>query len=414
MKLIDFINLSLKKIFRNKKNIFLIILYIISAFILLTGLAFRDNFSNYIYNTITKNIGFRSLLVSYNHDYNDGGISKLENIENVVEVYSSNHDFISVNSSFSSSIYDGAIDLNYGSKSTLPQKIIGKSFNDNDTKVAICPINFYPSSSAANLGIEEKNIINGYDLLDTTFEIIYYSYKLVDNQIQEKDEYREKFTIIGLYDSSEVMNPNNTCYISPLDTKRIKNYTTINSNNNEERKFGFIVVVNENQNVDTVAAKLVELGFDPSVKNQLDTSISSLILRSCNILISIIMFATILLTIFFINKKMIYSLKEIGILKINGFNKNNINIKFLIENFILNFFSYIIGCLFFILLFFILKSTILKTLIYSGFSINLYITNFIFVFFIIVIIPACVCIVKISKLSKKNIVQLIRGESYDY
>lgn len=403
----DFISFSIIKLIRNKKNIFLILLYVICTIVLLCGMIFRDNFSNYIYNTITKNIGFRSIMVTPNLDLNDYGLSKIKNIEHVIDAYSSNYDFISVLSSFKNENYDGYLDLSYGNDTTLPENIIGKKISDDDTGVAICPINFYPSSEAANLMIDGKKIIDGHKLLNTSFEVTYYSYLYENKRMVEKDEFKKDFKIVGLYDSTVVINPSNTCYISSKDIIEMKNISKIISDDNSTI-FGFIVVVDEKENVSQVINDLVDAGFyQPTIKNQLDTSITNVILLSSNILISVIMMAVIMLTIFYARKKTAYISREIGTLRTFGYKKQDVIFYNSLDICLTNFISYLLGVIISLGIYFTLKNTILKSLIYSGFQIKLFSIDFIFVFLIIFVICSAINIYHILKISKKNITDLI-------
>ena len=410
MKTNDFVYFSLIKLIRNKKNIFLILLYVCCTIILLCGMIFRDNFSNYIYNTITKNIGFRSILVSPDLDKEeDYGLSKIKNINHVIDVYSSNYDFISVLSDFKDENYDGYLDLSYGNDTTLPENIIGERIDSNDTGKAICPISFFPSSEAANLIIDEKKIIDGHKLLNTSFEVTYYSYAYENKKTVEKDEYKKTFEIVGLYDSTAVINPSNTCYISSKDIIEMKNTSKLVTDD-DSTVFGFVVVVDEKENVNKVANELIDLGFfQPTIKNQLDTSITNIILLSCNILISVIMFAVIMLTIFYARKKTAYIMKEIGILRTCGYRKQEVVFYNSLDIGLTNVISYLLGTMISLGVYFILKNTILKGLIYSGFKIRLFSIDFIFVFFIIVIICSAINIFHILKISKMSITNLMGG-----
>jgi len=410
MMIIDFLHFSIIKLFRNKKNVFLMILYIICTIVLLCGLIFRDNFSNFIYNTITKNVGFRSIMVSPNFDMDDYGFSEIKKINHVVDVYNSNYDFVSVSSSFKSSTHDGYIDLNYGNTSTLPENIIGEKFNDESTGVAICPINFLPSSDAVNLFVDENKILNGYELLNTDFEITYFSHIYENDKLIEKDKFSKKLKIIGLYDNNEVMNPSNTCYVSSKDIIEIKNATQI-LNEENSTVYGFVIIVDIKENVMQVVNELTNMGFyQPTIKNQIDTSITNIIILSSNILISVVMLATILLTVFYIKKKTTYIVKDIGFLKSCGYSKNEIILYNFLEAFIISIFSYIVGTAFSVTVFYVLKSTVLTSLIYSGFKLKLFFVDFAFVFAIVVLICSIINICYIYRITKKNVHELIGGD----
>ena len=174
--LIDFIKLSFIKFIRNKKNIFYVLILSIFTVILLSLITFEKSLVNYIDNFIVKNIGFRTLSVSPKNSSKDLGYSELVNIEHVVDVHSANYDTASVESSFKTEDLDGYVDFVYANQNTLPNVIIGEKFNASDTGVAICPIDFLPSSEAYNLLVSESKILSGYKLLNSSFEAYYFSY----------------------------------------------------------------------------------------------------------------------------------------------------------------------------------------------------------------------------------------------
>lgn len=410
MKIRDCIAFSLKTLKKNKHSKYIFILFLICTVLLISGLIFRDNFYNYVNNTITKNIGFRSVLVSPLLDDEDYGLSKIKKLENVVDVYGSNYDFASVLSDFKNTDYDGYIDLNYGTSSTLPRNIIGEKIETGMTGVAICPINFYPSSAAVSLGIDKSKILNGYSLLNTTFKVTYYSYKFDGTKTIEDQKFEKEFKIIGLYNNEEVMTANNVCYVSSNDVEEINNVGILEESM-DSTVYGFIVVVDSKDNVEKVINELSDIGFfQPTVKNKLDTSLVQTILLTCNVLITIVMFGIIVLSIFYTKKNIINNSKKIALMRAIGFGKINIRKYYFVENFLLNFIAFSFGLLFFIIIYLFLKLTLLEGFIYSGFYISIYIYDLVFVFLVVVVMTSIISVYYISKLSKKSISLLLNGD----
>ena len=160
-----------------------------------------------------------------------------------------------------------------------------------------------------------------------------------------------------------------------------------------------------------VVNELTNMGFyQPTIKNQIDTSITNIIILSSNILISVVMLATILLTVFYIKKKTTYIVKDIGFLKSCGYSKNEIILYNFLEAFIISIFSYIVGTAFSVTVFYVLKSTVLTSLIYSGFKLKLFFVDFAFVFAIVVLICSIINICYIYRITKKNVHELIGGD----
>lgn len=408
MKLLDCLKISFLNINRNKKNIYFILICIICTILILGILTFQLAFFDYLSNTITKNIGFRTLSVSPILSSDDYGKKQLMSIKYVEEVYSAKYDSASVESDFKSKNLDGYIELNYGSKNTLPKNLVGSSFEDDDINVAICPINFYPSSEAFNLIINKNYLINGYNLLNTSFEITYYSHVFDGYKIVKNKPFNKTFKIIGLYNNKDVMTPSNTCYISSRDLQEIKNKEIISD---ESSAYGFMVVVDTKDHVKYVINELENIGvYGTAPRIQMDTSIINNIQLICNIILSIILFAVIFLTNLYVKKKIKNSNNIIGILRTIGYSKQIINKLQLIEFLLISIFSYLCGVVFFQTFYIILKKTILSSLIYSGFDIKLYYWSYIFSVIIIIIIPSIINIFYVFKFLKLNITDLIRSE----
>ena len=83
VKISDCISFSLKTSKRNKHYKYTLLVFSLCTFLFMFGLTFRDNFVSYINNTITQNIGFRSLLVSPNLESEDYGLSKIKNMQSL-------------------------------------------------------------------------------------------------------------------------------------------------------------------------------------------------------------------------------------------------------------------------------------------------------------------------------------------
>ncbi len=406
MNYLEYLYFSFKRFKNNKKNLYHLILIIFLNFILLSILAFSTNFLEFINNTITKNIGFRSLNVSPNLDKEDYGLSLISNLKYVKEVYNSKYDSVSVKSSFENNYFDGSIDLNYANINTLPENVIGSKFSDSDTNVAICPINFYPSSEAYNLIFDNKNILNGYDLLDTDFTVKYYSTKEYGGNLIKDKEYTKIFKIIGLYNSNDLIMPSNSCYISFNDIKEINDIVLKNNTG----IYSFIVVVDKKDNVSKVIKELEDLGFkDSEVRMHLDTTLTDIISLASKIVTFIIILAIVFLTISLIKKRLIDESKYIGILKTHGFMNKSIICIYTLEIFLINLIAYIISLIIFLVFYLILKNTLLSSLIYSGFIVKLFIIIYIISILITILIPVIISILAYNKCARKNTISLVRS-----
>lgn len=406
--IIDFLKLSFIRLFRNKKNAFYVIALSLFTVVLLSLLTFKNSLINYIDNFIIKNIGFRTISVSPRDDVEDLGYSDLISINHVQDVHSANYDTASVESTFKSDELDGYIDLVYANYSILPTNVVGEKFDADDTGFAICPIDFLPSSEAFNLLVDEKKFLSGYELLNTSFQINYYSYLFDGKRLIENDKYIKEFKIVGIYDAKKVMNPSNTCYISKKDMEEIKSITTVN---NENTIYGFMVVVDNIKNVELVLNDLEKKGFSRvNIRSQIDYDIINKILFACNIVVSVIMASIVIIIINYTKKKYFNDIKSIGLLMTMGYSNNIIVFIYLLEIVYSSIFSYLIGLFLFLIIYNLIKFYFLKGLIYSGFEILLHLNTFLISVFVVIFTSIIVALLYFLKNKRKNINLMIEGD----
>lgn len=406
--IIDFLRLSFIRLFRNKKNAFYVIVLSLFTVVLLSLLTFKNSLINYIDNFIIKNIGFRTISVSPRDDVEDFGYSDLISINHVQDVHSANYDTASVESTFKSDELDGYIDLVYANYSILPTNVVGEKFDADDTGFAICPIDFLPSSEAFNLLVDEKKFLSGYELLNASFQINYYSYLFDGKRLIENDKYIKEFKIVGIYDAKKVMNPSNTCYISKKDMEEIKSITTVN---NENTIYGFMVVVDNIKNVELVLNDLEKKGFSRvNIRSQIDYDIINKILFACNIVVSVIMASIVIIIINYTKKKYFNDIKSIGLLMTMGYSNNIIVFIYLLEIVYSSIFSYLIGLFLFLIIYNLIKFYFLKGLIYSGFEILLHLNTFLISVFVVIFTSIIVALLYFLKNKRKNINLMIEGD----
>ena len=406
--IIDFLRLSFIRLFRNKKNAFYVIVLSLFTVVLLSLLTFKNSLINYIDNFIIKNIGFRTISVSPRDDVEDFGYSDLISINHVQDVHSANYDTASVESTFKSDELDGYIDLVYANYSILPTNVVGEKFDADDTGFAICPIDFLPSSEAFNLLVDEKKFLSGYELLNTSFQINYYSYLFDGKRLIENDKYIKEFKIVGIYDAKKVMNPSNTCYISKKDMEEIKSITTVN---NENTIYGFSVLVDHIKNGELVLNDLEKKGFSRvNIRSQIDHDIINKILFACNIVVSVIMASIVIIIINYTKKKYFNDIKSIGLLMTMGYSNNIIVFIYLLEIVYSSIFSYLIGLFLFLIIYNLIKFYFLKGLIYSGFEILLHLNTFLISVFVVIFTSIIVALLYFLKNKRKNINLMIEGD----
>ena len=397
-------------IFRDKRKLFYVVVLLFCSLIAFSILTFKNNFDVYVNETITRNIGFRTLSVSPKQDKEDLGLSELIPLDHVVDVYSFQYGSMSVESSFKNENIKGTIELLYGSPDIQPNVIMGRGFKSDDSNVAICPNIFYPDSSAYELQLDNKYVINGDSLLNNEFEVYYTEsiFNFDTNTFEEGKKFTKKFKVIGIYDNTSTMNFNNQCYIMSRDIKEM--VSEASSDNIGENSYPYFDLVVDNvDNIEEVMGKIKDLGFNKvSVKNYFDSDMLQTIEISSIIVVTILVFLTIIISSSYIKKLVINDSWKIGMLKTLGYNQKEVMKKYFGEVSLINVFIYLFSFLIFGIIFLLLKFTILSFVQYIGVNIRVSLFPVIVTFIIIVIIPLITMFYNIYKYSKQNIIDLLR------
>lgn len=408
MSIRDKLEFVKKNFFRNKKNFYVLLQFVICSLVLMLAMTFKDNFHNLITETLSQNIGFRSLSVTVKPEESDFGENELLNVEHVVAVYSSKYDSISLESSFKSNGMDGYLDLLYSDNSIIPDVLYGEKMDENDTGVAICPLNFYPDSRAYDLFVNYDNILNGRELIGSNFQVEYYSYKYDGESLVEDKKFIKDFKIVGVYDSKKTVNTFNSCYISSVDMKSMKDDTEVSS---EGMYYDFVVIVDSIENISKVQSKILDLGFlDASIRSELDQKTVSTILILSDVVVAIILVVIFTLSASYIKKKIILEQHNMGILRSEGFSRKELFKLIIFEQFFINLISYFFSIILYVIIYQGIMF-ILNTIFISSFTvIPLTFLNFTYIFIYMVIFTTCIDAFYIKKYNNKKIVEMIRSK----
>ena len=214
--------------------------------------------------------------------------------------------------------------------------------------------------------------------------------------------------MIGIYDNTSTMNFNNQCYIMSNDIKEMVSESSLD-NLGENSYSYFDLVVDNVDNVEEVMGKIKDLGFNKvSVKNYFDSDMLQTIEISSIIVVTILVFLTIIISSSYIKKLVINDSWKIGILKTLGYNQKEVMKKYFGEVSLINGSVYLFSFLIFGIIFLLLKFTILSFVQYIGVNIRISLFPVIVTFIIIVIIPLITMFYNIYKYSKQNIIDLLR------
>ena len=240
---------------------------------------------------------------------------------------------------------------------------------------------------------------------------MYYTESIFDfdtNTFEEGKKFTKKFKVIGIYDNTSTMNFNNQCYIMSNDIKQM--VSEPGSDNMGVNSYPYFDLIVDNvDNIEDVTEKIKDLGFNKvSVKNYFDSDMKKTIEISSIIVVTILVFLTIIISSSYIKKLVINDSWKIGMLKTLGYNQKDVLKKYFGEVSLINIFAYLFSFLIFGIIFLLLKFTILSFVQYIGVNIRISLFPVIVTFIIIVIIPILIMFYTIYKYSKQNIIDLLR------
>ena len=339
---------------RNKRNIFLIILFLICFILVSFTIIYYQNHVYKINKSINDSIDGRTFLVSpksniiqnmteeefYNYKYD---YDKINSIEHVVASFPA-HVQSGYDSSLKDDYYDGTLFLKYGSKEILKMDVIGHKMKDDDRNVMICPIKFHPSSySFENTG--NLKFIDGKSLIGKKIDVMYDLYE--KNEKGKNVIVGQKkipFEIIGVYDNELNYEEYNTCFVGGKQLYEM--YDDYLGKLNSYQLYSIDVITDSAKNTSYVKGELSKLGYSTLNKVVIDYGELLHIEMICIGIIVITSILTLGISALYIKKYVIYSSYDIALLYALGYSKKKIEkiyfynvlyvigIGFIISNFI--------------------------------------------------------------------------------
>lgn len=336
---------------------------------------------------------------------------KLNKINHVVEVYNSQYSYYGASTtSFKSEKLSGEIEFLYGTKNVLPSNIIGQRISGDDTGVAICPIDFYPSNIATSTIVHKKEFLNGHDLLNHEFTV---TYEKVERDLNNKEyieqKITKKFKIVGLYNHQDLYNRPNNCYISKKDIIEMNDASFKEYNKDVEK--AWLVVVDKKENVDYVINELKKQKLTVEMGAFSDDSYVKIVAVVCDFIVGIALIVVVILSYAYIKKQIINSTYELGMLKAIGFTTVDIKKTKTLEIFILLLVSFLIGIALTNAILLFIKYKFAGFLLANCLTINITIKNYFVAILAIFIFPVLINISVIHKKMKTSTINLLKGEN---
>ena len=317
---------------RNKRNIFLIILFLICFILVNFTIIYYQNHVYKINKSINDSIDGRTFLVSpksniiqnmteeefYNYKYD---YDKINSIEHVVASFPA-HVQSGYDSSLKDDYYDGTLFLKYGSKEILKMDVIGHKMKDDDRNVMICPIKFHPSSySFENTG--NLKFIDGKSLIGKKIDVMYDLYE--KNEKGKNVIVGQKkipFEIIGVYDNELNYEEYNTCFVGGKQLYEM--YDDYLGKLNSYQLYSIDVITDSAKNTSYVKGVLNKLGYSTLNKVVIDYGELLHIEMICIGIIIITSILTLGISALYIKKYVIYSSYDIALLYALGYSKKKI------------------------------------------------------------------------------------------
>lgn len=339
---------------RNKRNIFLIILFFICFILVNFTIIYYQNHVYKINKSINDSIDGRTFLVSpksniiqnmteeefYNYKYD---YDKINSIEHVVAAFPA-HVQSGYDSSLKDDYYDGTLFLKYGSKEILKMDVIGRKMDDEERNVMICPIKLFPMSYSEK-DIKDAKFIDGKSLIGKKIDVMYDLYE--KNEKGKNVIVGQKkipFEIIGVYDNELNYEEYNTCFVGGKQLYEM--YDDYLGKLNSYQLYSIDVITDSAKNTSYVKGELNKLGYSTLNKVVIDYGELLHIEMICIGIIVITSILTLGISALYIKKYVIYSSYDIALLYALGYSKKKIEkiyfynvvyvigIGFIISNFI--------------------------------------------------------------------------------
>ena len=317
---------------RNKRNIFLIILFFICFILVNFTIIYYQNHVYKINKSINDSIDGRTFLVSpksniiqnmteeefYNYKYD---YDKINSIEHVVASFPA-HVQSGYDSSLKDDYYDGTLFLKYGSKEILKMDVIGRKMDDEERNVMICPIKLFPMSYSEK-DIKDAKFIDGKSLIGKKIDVMYDLYE--KNEKGKNVIVGQKkipFEIIGVYDNELNYEEYNTCFVGGKQLYEM--YDDYLGKLNSYQLYSIDVITDSAKNTSYVKGELNKLGYSTLNKVVIDYGELLHIEMICIGIFIITSILTLGISALYIKKYVIYSSYDIALLYALGYSKKKI------------------------------------------------------------------------------------------
>lgn len=332
--------LARKNISKNKNNVLIISLSVMSFLLIVLSLSFSKTLNLYLVDGIMNDISYRTFFISQNIDTEteEEVISKLKNIDHIIDVFPDREGSFMLNlSRLDNTPMLGRFYIYGGSELSMPEVSQGRTIK-KETEI-ICPRIFFPDDNLENNpSLKNRQLIRMKAHLNSVFTTNYNIY--IDDENYETKTL--ELPVVGIYDNNPSYIDENICYASRSLVSKIflDSYKNIDLSGQID---SILIQIDDVKNIDKVKKSVSE-------KKYLITNAVSVNFDFINftkylaylVVISTLIISILLIT--YINKKgMVDKKSDINILRSLGYSKKELNNIFYLENFYIVFLTTIIS-----------------------------------------------------------------------
>lgn len=332
--------LARKNISKNKNNVLIISLSVMSFLLIVLSLSFSKTLNLYLVDGIMNDISYRTFFISQNIDTEteEEVISKLKNIDHIIDVFPDREGSFMLNlSRLDNTPMLGRFYIYGGSELSMPEVSQGRAIK-KETEI-ICPRIFFPDDNLENNpSLKNRQLIRMKAHLNSVFTTNYNIY--IDDENYETKTL--ELSVVGIYDNNPSYIDENICYASRSLVSKIflDSYKNIDLSGQID---SILIQIDDVKNIDKVKKSVSE-------KKYLITNAVSVNFDFINftkylaylVVISTLIISILLIT--YINKKgMVDKKSDINILRSLGYSKKELNNIFYLENFYIVFLTTIIS-----------------------------------------------------------------------
>lgn len=356
-------NYVLKTTFRNRKNIYYILIFAILVLLFTITLNFYVSYKKMLDDSFKNDILYRNILLAPIDKYGNviENINEIAKTDHVVSSHDMKYDSLDFFvDEYKKDNHEGIIEFAYADS---VKSVVGRNV-ENDGEL-ICSRNFYPSFTFSTT----KKFYEDKEILDKEIIINEKVFRRDSGEYKEtKLKYVKKFKVVGLFDPVKTGSTLNTCYASENDMKDI--YDNLYSDLNPDTLTSYVLTIDDYKNINLVMTYLKSKGYIANTQVVNDFSLFNKIkMISCLLVIFIIVIYYIL-TKLYIKKNIIENYQKIKLLNCLGIVKKNIIKMETQQIIILSIVGYLVGCIIYLSTIFFIKKYFCNYLLFNSYVIN--------------------------------------------